>query len=273
MVNLRATMRKVYHKYIPRNARGSVVHAGRRVAFNLEKLLNGNRPSSVNVETNAVCNRTCYYCPRPSGKTELEEGVFYTIVDQLRDMDFKGRFTPAGYNEPLTDKRIFRFISYARQASSRFHIMLVTNGDFLDERVMDNLIQSGVDEVLVTIHDPSKDNKIRELSHLRNKYGQMILQDLRDGHRVSPLNNRGGLVTLERSKPLPTCYAVDTLNIRTDGSVVLCCQDSMKQNVFGNVKDLPIHKIWNDPEFVRIRNGAARGVYELHSCKNCEYGR
>ncbi|MEK6946754.1 MAG: radical SAM protein [Nanoarchaeota archaeon] len=264
-------MRRVYHEHIPKKFKRRVVHIGRRVAFNLERLINRELPSSVNVETNSACNRTCYYCPRPSERTELEEGLFYSVVDQLKDWGFRGRFTPVGYNEPLTDKRIFRFISYARQASPHFHIMLVTNGDFLDERVMDSLIQAGVDEVLVTIHNPSKTDKINELNILRSMYHNMILQDLREGHRVSPLNNKGGLVTLERSEPVPACYAIDTLNIRADGSVVLCCQDSMKQNVFGNIKNSPIREIWKDTAFVRIRNGTAKGVYELGICQRCEY--
>lgn len=271
MVNLRAGMRRVYHEYTPKRFRRRVVHVGRRVAFNLERLINRELPSSVNVETNSACNRTCYYCPRPSERTELEEGLFYSVVDQLKDWGFRGRFTPVGYNEPLTDKRIFRFISYARQASPHFHIMLVTNGDFLDERVMGGLMQAGVDELLVTIHDPSKADKIEILNFLKSKYPRMILQDFRDGHRVGTLNNRGGLVALERSKPLPACYAIDTLNIRADGSVVLCCQDSMKQNVFGNINDKSLRKIWEDSTFVRIRNEVAKGVYELGICQRCEY--
>ena len=81
-------------------------------------------PNVVNLETINRCNSTCEFCTanknaekRPYAR--MEESLYYSIIDQLRDWGYKGHLTLYGNNEPWLDTRIVEFHKYARNSCRR----------------------------------------------------------------------------------------------------------------------------------------------------------
>ena len=77
-------------------------------------------PHVVNLETINRCNSTCEFCTanknaekRPYAR--MSEELYYSIIDQLRDWNYKGHLTLYGNNEPWLDTRIVEFHKYARK--------------------------------------------------------------------------------------------------------------------------------------------------------------
>ncbi len=94
-------------------------------------------PLVVNLETINRCNGSCAFCTankysdkRPLKK--MEDELFYSIIDQLAEWDFKGHLTLYGNNEPWLDTRIVEFHKYCREKLPESFIFMSTNGLLLD---------------------------------------------------------------------------------------------------------------------------------------------
>lgn len=229
-------------------------------------------PIMVSAETNTVCTRKCYYCPRLMKENlVMDSGIFYSIVNQLKESGYNGIFALNGYNEPLTDKRMSIFIDYARKRLSSSIIRIYTNGDLLDENKVKEFLLAGVSEFKVTLHEPTSLSRESRLKELANKYSQISILDLRDASRETPLSNIGGLVKLRQITKISDCRSVNVMVIRADGNVTLCCKDARKRHTFGNVKNEGLISIWNNGEYQTLRQEIREGIYNLTACQECGY--
>jgi radical SAM protein with 4Fe4S-binding SPASM domain len=230
-----------------------------------------DKPVAVELETNSNCTRSCFYCPRLDEDYVLETEVFESVVDQLAEWGFRGRFSPHSYNEPLTDERLPALIKYASQKLPKSDIVLYTNGDLLTGEMTERLIESGVDNIIVSLHDPASPELEGRLNALNSQYSAIRFIDRRAGKRDIAFVNRGGLVNLGEIEPMPYCSFIDTMVIRADGNVILCCSDTQKQHVFGNVNHESVKDIWEEPEFKALRKDIRAGRYDLPICQECGY--
>ena len=94
-------------------------------------------PLIVNLETINRCNSTCSFCTANKNAEKrpykrMEDELFYSIIDQLRDWGFKGHLTLYGNNEPWLDTRIVEFHKYCREQLPDSFIFMSTNGLLLD---------------------------------------------------------------------------------------------------------------------------------------------
>jgi len=223
-------------------------------------------PCSIGIEINSYCNRTCYYCPREKNRKEkLSNQIFYPIIHQLKDWDFKGHILLNVYNEPLTDKRLIEFVNFIRGYG--FKIRLYTNGDFLNESIANRL---KVNEIRVTIHEPTSNKQVLKLKALKKKYKNITLIDLRDKFRKTDLLNRGDSLKGEIFKT-KKCSLVNMMIVKSNGDVTLCCNDIKSKYIFGNVYNEKLKDIWNKKSFKETRDKIRKGIFELDICKKCGY--
>lgn len=271
-MSLRQVTRNLYHSLVPDNIKPRVVHVGRAIVTNLERIASGGKPTEVTIETTTTCNRRCWYCPLDGSESgRIEDETYYSVVNQLEEWGFSGRFTPVGYNEPTFDGRIVGFIAYARKHLPHSDITMLSNGDFLTGAMLKEWFDAGMTDIRITIHDPASQDLVDKVHSMRHKFKGVRVADLREGHRTELLQNRGGLVDVGPVENMPACYHVDTMNICADGNVVLCSQDYKEQHIFGNVKITPIVKIWEGEEYTKLRSKIRWGIYSLDICKGCGY--
>jgi 8-amino-3,8-dideoxy-alpha-D-manno-octulosonate transaminase len=275
MSRLRLLGERAFYTLVPLSLRGNIVHHARRTFTGIERhmLYRGrDLPIAVNIETNTRCTRSCHYCSRPTGKNIiLDTDIVFSVIDQLKEWGFKGRVSPHSYNEPLTDARIFDFLKYSRKQLPLSEIVFYTNGDLLNESTTERLMESGVNELKVSLHQPTSEELEARSIALRQRYPFITVIDRRDGKRSDPLFNRGGSVDLKSAKKFKRCYYIDVLVIRANGDVVLCCQDAKGEYVFGNVKERSIEGIWDNSRFAKLRQNIRKGKYALPICKRCSY--
>jgi radical SAM protein with 4Fe4S-binding SPASM domain len=273
MVSLEIIGKKLIEK-MPRRIKSIALYNFHFIYFTFTKfMLYGfkDMPLTVGIEINSICNRQCYYCPRKANKNiALTKEIFYSIIDELKGMGFKGRITPNLYNEPLTDKRLFAFLDYVNK-NLNCKIMIYTNGDLLDEDKVKKLISIGVSEFRVSIHEPTPDNRVEQLKELKKKYNKIVLIDFRDKYRKVVLDNRGGRIKLKNVLKFKKCIYPGSLIIRANGDVCLCCNDTDGEYVFGNVYKEKLSEIWNKEEYKKLRENIRKGIFELPICKKCGY--
>lgn len=232
----------------------------------------------VQIETQNRCTRSCWFCKFGQARKDpvdlcLSPSVFERIVSELGKLNFSGRISVYGINEPLLDDRIVDFVAGLRRACPRAFLSLDTNGDLLDRTMLDRLSHAGANAIIANAYDRTA---MRRLGGLADD-GPLILEDFRDA--APRVENRGGNVRLPR--PIfDSAQWIDraclrpstTLQIRANGDVVLCCGDMYGDVVFGNVAEQSLVSIWNSPDMRLTRRRLRRGERrDLPLCDSCSH--
>ncbi len=107
-------------------------------------------PVCLYLETTNRCNLPCTTCPRTFEELEppanMSFGLFCTIVDQFPNI---ARVVLHGIGEPLMVPHLPRMVRYLKQRGT--YVLFNTNGTLLNERRGRDLIDSGLDELRVSL--------------------------------------------------------------------------------------------------------------------------
>lgn len=119
-------------------------------------------PFLIQIEPTNRCNLRCALCltgagklRRPKGDMSLKE--FRKIIDQLEE----GTVYLVLYNlgEPLLNSEIYQMVKYAKK--KRIFVRLSTNGDFYDKQNIKNLVNCGIDELVISLDCASPQTYIK----------------------------------------------------------------------------------------------------------------
>jgi radical SAM protein with 4Fe4S-binding SPASM domain len=223
----------------------------------------------VEIETCPICNRRCSFCPLNQDETPkkmMSDELFNKIMNELKELHFKGDVSLSSYGEPLLDKRLAGFAKRIK-AGLGSKIIINTNGDFLTIEKFRELVSAGIDTIVVSQHDkePSStiENLFSEISPIERRYlvFQVVNEDL-------PLGNRGGSVKVKTLRTLFDC-PIRSIYIRADGNVRFCCDDYYCEVKLGNINESKMIDIWNSPFYKKIRNEIKQDIFNLEICKKC----
>ena len=248
-----------------------------KVTLLLMKHFNKHPLTALAIEINSACNRRCPWCPnceaiRPKNKF-LDETLFYSIIDQLVEMEFRGRVTFSLYNEPLLDRRLPLFIRYTRENLPSSLIYLNTNGDLLDLELWRSLRKDGLDYADVSQYDGKYSRNIQNiLEHLDGEEEEHFHAHIFD---PSEIRNRAGSVT--RASKLPLQRFCDRpfrqLCVTYEGKAVICCNDYFGQVEIGDVRTESIEEVWENETIVQYRKELQKGNrVNLELCRTCDMG-
>jgi len=110
----------------------------------------------IAIETSALCNRSCVFCPN-GGTTRPDElmpmELIHKIVAELKDLNYAGCVTLYNYNEPLRDKRIHDIIRHIATELPRACISLSSNGDYFKRPAdIQKLFDAGARQLTINIY-------------------------------------------------------------------------------------------------------------------------
>ncbi len=266
---------KIFDRVVPDSLKFHVKEVLRSFEYYRYNLFSNGREifSRLDVETNTDCNRTCKICPcslspRPCGHMKMEQ--YETLLEQLSEMNFRGRLSPVFYNEPLLDERLPDLMRIAKAVLPEARLTLYTNGSLLTGGLVTTLLDSGLDGFMISQYEENLPRD--DLSGLFSELPPSIKKKIR--YRVLsddlPLSTRGGLVEVRRPIRKRFCFQASTdAIIDYQGNVVLCCNDFNTEYIFGNIEDRHILDIWNRPEFKKVRKQLRRGDFREEICKAC----
>lgn len=240
-----------------------------------------NSFNEIEVETISFCNRKCSYCPNVSldrfnsdGSVLMDDNLLEEIFNQLKDIKFKGIFSPHMYGEPLLDPRIVNIIEKINKLGAKSKI--VTNGDYLTINLLDKLLNAGLKILYISKHSPKLSSAARNsIEYLKSKSNLNLEFKVLDFYTDfntdrKMVGNRGGNLDIEtKKKPPIMCPYVLYPVIDVNGTLVLCCQDFNSDYQLGNVSERHISEIWDDPMNVSIRRNVFLGKFDLSICKQC----
>jgi len=106
----------------------------------------------VELETVRFCNRRCSWCPnsfidRISTKKFMPDGIWQDIVSKLSSIDYAGTFVWSRYSEATADPSLSQKIRQVRGAMPRAWIAVISNGDYLTEKLLLEMAESGLNRL------------------------------------------------------------------------------------------------------------------------------
>lgn len=242
------------------------------------------QPLIVNLETINRCNSTCEFCTankhaekRPYKR--MEDSLFYNIIDQLHDWNYKGHLTMYGNNEPWLDTRIVDFHKYAREKLPDSYIFMSTNGLLLDVEKVKSIVPY-VNQLIINnycldmkLHDNLKEIWDYVKAHPEEFKDVDILVQMR--YIKAVLTNRAGSAPNKQATEKiirETCLMPYTdMWITPDGRLGICCCDNFEVTELANLNDTPLPEAWNTAKYQELRNLVKDGRQNYPFCKHCDF--
>jgi hypothetical protein len=234
----------------------------------------------------------------------MPEATWKKVIDDTRGLGITYR--PFLQNEALLDKRLPRIIEYIKQDPTA-RTELNTNGNLLDTRRVEELIDAGIDLVRFSIdafsaetyakcrvgldyrkvvdninrfieiaakNHHSSVTEVRMIDMDINKHEQRAFLDYwnerADRALIVPLYNWPWEDDVE--VVLKPCIKMrEEMFFYTDGRAVLCCWDIAGRAVIGDVTEQSVLDIWNGEVRKRYASLLARGERtKIDLCSRCD---
>lgn len=147
-----------------------------------------NFPSFVTIETLALCNAACEFCPYPVLKRKgdkMPTEIFEKIINDLKDIPPNHQFSMhlSRVNEPFLDSRIFSFYKIINQELPHANVSFFTNASVLVEHKIEQIFEiKNIEFFVISFNDHRKAEyekvmKIpydRTIKHIDNLYQYKI---------------------------------------------------------------------------------------------------
>jgi len=229
------------------------------------------------IQTNYRCTRRCSFChyglDTPPKNVDMDDGLFYKIINQLSELRYSGRIGLMEMNEPLTDKRLPQFLRYARKQVPRAWFFITTNGDLLSERKAKSLFDDGLDYIYLNSYDQKALNlHLTLINNIDPKYRSKIYHI--DRTYQTWWSSRGGNLKQFYKKavkaPCDMVYLV--MYVKPTGKVYACYNDYYDVNEMGDLNKQNLLDAWFSKSFMDLRKELNRSNRDYSPlCAQCDY--
>ena len=239
-------------------------------------------PATIEIETYNRCNNDCPFCPVNRNNDNrkahyMDENLFYNIIDQLKYIDYSGSISLFSNNEPLLDKRIFKFVEYAKKNLPKATHHIFTNGILLDR---EKLIALAKNLSRVTIDNYDDDFKL--MPNIQKILDSGLPQDIdckieiymRKKHQK--LNSRGSKapnrINEDKYRAHSACILpFSQMIIRPNGTLAKCCNDPLDDMVLGDLNKQTIREAWCSKAYFELRKAMYYGDRtNISGCDFCD---
>ena len=113
--------------------------------------------SWIELNINELCNRKCEFCPRvdpkayPNQNLHMDLELAENIANPLDDLNYTGMINISATGEPLLTKHVADIVR--KFGERNIHTEIVTNGDYLKPKLIKNLYDAGLAQLVVSMYD------------------------------------------------------------------------------------------------------------------------
>jgi radical SAM protein with 4Fe4S-binding SPASM domain len=268
-------------------------------------------PINVIVETSSYCNLKCPICPNPFMKRKkgnMEFKVFKKVVDEIAQVKPDTTLWLALLGEPLINhSQLIKGIRYAKDKGLK-DVRLNTNGLLLNEEISRNLVDAGLDYVLISVdaYQQSTYEKIRvggalwkleeNVQYLLSIKGklkvvtQFIVMEENESEleefklswleagaivKVRPKLSWGNTIEAknlnleQKDRTYPCPWLMRTVSIQWTGRLAQCDFDFEGEYSPGDINKQTIKEIW-DGEILKRRQKHIAGDFTHPLCSTCK---
>lgn len=262
-------------------------------------------PPVVRIETTNACNAHCIMCPHTNMARPVHampDELFEKIIREC-SCNRLSEIHLHNFGEPLLDLGLEDKIKSVKK-NCRAYVKIFTNGSLLTTDRIHKLLNSGIDEIKISVdgstsgeyertRPPLKWSKIsdniknlietRDLLRLKTKvyvtcctnHSATSLLDFPTEFALGPKHNWGGQHGNNAKGKFVKCNRLwRTFTILVDGSVAQCHADVHGKYILGNIYQQTIRDIWNSQAYHTIRQLHEESQQsKLELCRNCSQCR
>lgn len=119
------------------------------------------QPREVSIETMALCNAACTFCPYPTlarQGTKLCDADLLWLIAQMKPWKIPFTISPFKVNEPFLDKRLFTFCKWINEDLPLANLRIFTNGSRFNAENLEQLQQlKHVTHLWISLNEVSGD--------------------------------------------------------------------------------------------------------------------
>ena len=268
-------------------------------------------PMEVSVETMALCNARCTFCPYPTIERKgerMSDELLKKLVDEMISWDRLMYFSPFKLNEPLLDKRTIPLCERINADSDKIVIRLFTNGSALTPENVHNIAKLkrvGYLWISLNSHIPEEYERLMGLKFDRTAKNLDYLHSVDDFPHAVMLSTVGwpnepfrrycydrwpkfesmaikkdawlGYTDAQVTEvPDTPCSRWFELSVMADGFVSQCCMhdgEDKRWNI-GNVNEQSLYEIYNAPLWRNRREALVSRKSldrDMAPCAQCTY--
>jgi radical SAM protein with 4Fe4S-binding SPASM domain len=249
----------------------------------------------LQIESQAFCNRACWFCPRTYDRTghyldgrgkpvfhRMATETILNVLDQAEALGFRGRVGFHHYSEPLLDPRN---VQLAREARRRGMMpYLHTNGDALKRNAaLCADVSQAYGLIVVGLYDYRTNE---ELEAQKQQWRERLPGANLKFNPVAPVGARTAFSLAIPKALVPTDPRVATpdltysnapchrpllrMIIRHDGGVSNCCEDTFGAFDVGSIHERSLEELWWSERHLEVLADLVAGRREEYSlCRNC----
>lgn len=259
-----------------------------------------HNPVSIVIDTTLLCNNNCYFCWRKNKPEYLKKiskkykksmtmpfSTYKKIIDDIAKYDCARILSLCGpMGEPMMNKNIVKFYSYAYKTGHFNELTANTNGLALDKHNIKELLNSltelsiSVDSINPDTYEkihgngetlPTVINNIKKCIEIKKKYNckakivcRFTENDLNKGEfpefkeffknlGVDSINYThvhafAGIMEdmISKETAKDCCHIDKTINFNFLGDMTTCCINWQLSPTFGNIENNTIEQMWNN---------------------------
>lgn len=261
-------------------------------------------PMEVSIETMALCNARCTFCPYPTIERKGEkmpDELLNRLVDEMISWRKPVYLSPFKLSEPFLDKRVLPLCERIVRETEYIGFRLFSNGSTLTRENIDRVANlDRVSSLWVSLNEyrPAEYEQLMGLNFEQTAKKLDYLHSIDFPHAVmlsavgfpnedfrrycfdrwpkfqsmaikkdSWLGFTDAQVTEVPDKP---CSRWFELSIMSNGIVSLCCMDSEGTFSIGDVKERTMLEVYNDPRW-RERRERLLSRKSVYPCSTCTY--
>ena len=267
-------------------------------------------PMEVSIETQALCNARCTFCPYPTIERKgerMSDELLNKLADELISWNRDVYFSPFKLSEPLLDKRVIPLCERINRESDHVVLRFFSNGSALTPANIEKLANlKRLSYLWVSLNEyrPVEYEALMGLSFERVTKNLDYLHSVENfphqvmlscvGHPNEEFRRycfdrwpRFSSMAIKKDSwlgftdaqvlevPDTPCSRWFELSITSSGNAVTCCMDSGDNPKYyiGNVNEQSLYEIYNAPRWKDRRTSlASRKTHgEDSPCSGCTY--
>lgn len=263
-----------------------------------------DQPHEISLETLALCNAACTFCPYPTLErqgTQMPDELIDRLIDEMATFEKPFFFSPFKVNEPLLDRRLIPICQKVNERVPKAILRIFTNGSPLTPSKAAEIAElKNVVHLWVSLNSHKADEyeKLMSMPFERTAKRLDYLHDQDFPHKVV-LSTVGfpnedfryycfkrwpkfQSVALKRDSwlgftnamtdvvPDTACARWFELSITATGVVSMCCMDSSAKYSIGDVSKQTLLEVYNSPHW-RERREKMLSRMAVDICQTCTY--
>jgi len=249
-----------------------------RMIKNFKRALKKNifyKTKVVNLGISDICNYTSIHpqCPTSKMKKNIMPLAFIEkIAKKLGESGYDRLLSPYGYSEPLIDPRFYVILDILRKNVPNARLGFISNGFFLYETIMDDVIERGVSHIQTTAYFADEYDRLNKLKiKIKKKYPSVLFRVIKGFPLRKRMCDKYSIYGGEPNNSKLGCRApYRYVHISSYGDVILCCNDWKGMVSFGNLKDKTLEEIFLSNKMMKMGLNLLMGNREKYFlCSRC----